>query len=103
MASVFEELLARVLDDATMAAPAQQAREGGRVLVGEGGLLQLTKRFLEASLEASLEGEPDAHLGYAKHHPTGRKGGNSRNGRRSRTMTTTRSGCRRRQPCWASP
>jgi hypothetical protein len=31
-------------------------------------------------LESSLEGEMDAHLGYAKHAPAGRDDGNSRNG-----------------------
>jgi transposase-like protein len=45
---------------------------------------QLVKRFLEAS----LEGEMDAHLGYAKHDPAGRNGGNSRNGRRAKTVVT---------------
>ncbi|MBT2554008.1 hypothetical protein [Arthrobacter sp. ISL-5] len=29
------------------------------------------------------------HLGYAKHDPAGRDGGNSRNGRRSKTLLTT--------------
>lgn len=49
-------------------------------LLGRGGLLQqLTKRFLEAPLEAEM----DEHLGYGKHDPAGRDGGNSRNGYRS--------------------
>ena len=57
-----QELLAQVLDDKTMAALAARARESGLALLGEGGLMQqLVKRFLEAS----LEGEMDAHLGYA--------------------------------------
>lgn len=48
---------------------------------GEDGLLaQLAKLVLESS----LQGELDAHLGYAKHDPTGRDGGNPRNGTRSR-------------------
>ncbi len=80
-----EELLARVLDDATVARLTEQARDNGVALVGEGGLLQqLTKRFLEAS----LQGELDAHLGYAKHDPAGRNGGDSRNGRRVKTVVT---------------
>jgi putative transposase len=80
-----EELLARLLDDATVAALAGQARDKGVALLGEGGLLrQLTKRFLEAS----LEGELDAHLGYAKRDVAGRNGGNSRNGHRSKTVLT---------------
>jgi len=47
-------------------------------------LQQLTKRFLEAALEAEM----DEHLGYDKHDPAGRNGGNSRNGRRSKTLLT---------------
>jgi putative transposase len=47
-------------------------------------LAQLTKLVLESS----LEGELDAHLGYAKHDPVGRTGGNSRNGRRWKTVVT---------------
>jgi transposase-like protein len=54
-------------------------------LLGRGGVLQqLTKRFLEAALEAEL----DEHLGYDKHDPVGRNGGNSRNGRRAKTLLT---------------
>ncbi|MFD0602147.1 transposase [Streptomyces aureus] len=44
-----------------------------------GGLLQqLTKRLLESA----LEGEVTDHLGYDRHEPTGKNGGNSRNGTR---------------------
>lgn len=53
--------------------------------MGPGGLLgELTKRVLESA----LEGEMDDHLGYAKHDPAGHNSGNSRNGRRSKTVTT---------------
>lgn len=59
-----EQLLAQVLDDDTVAALAQQARGQGVALLGAGGLLQqLTKRFLEAT----LEDEMDAHLGRGRH------------------------------------
>jgi transposase-like protein len=79
------ELLAQVIDDKAMAALADQARGAGVALMGDGGLMQqMFKRFLEAS----LEGELDAHLGYAKHDPAGRDGGNSRNGRRGKTVAT---------------
>jgi putative transposase len=62
-----------------------QARAEGLDLVGEGGLLQqLTKRVLESA----LEGEITDHLGYDKHDPVGKAGENSRNGRRSKTVTT---------------
>src|SRR5919199_4917415 len=78
-----EDLLARVLDDDTVAALAEQARGAGVALLGEGGLLQqLTKRFLEAA----LEGEMDAHLGRARHERGG--DGNGRNGKRTKTLIT---------------
>jgi putative transposase len=63
----------------------ERARAGGLKLTGEGGLLgQLTKMVIEGA----LEGEMDDHLGYAKHDPAGRDGGNSRNGRRAKTVLT---------------
>ena len=50
-----------------------------------GGLLgKLTKMVVEGA----LEGELDDHLGYGKHDPAGRDGGNSRNGRRGKTVIT---------------
>ena len=39
-------------------------------------------RLTKTVLEASLEGEMDGHVGYAKHDPAGRNKGNSRNGSR---------------------
>jgi transposase-like protein len=64
---------------------ADQARDQGLELTGEGGLLQqLTKVFLESA----LEGEMDAHLGYARHDQAGNNSGNSRNGRRAKTVVT---------------
>src|ERR1700757_2245386 len=51
----------------------ERARTGGLKLTGEGGLLgKLTKMVVEGA----LEGELDDHLGYAKHDPEGRDGGN---------------------------
>ncbi len=65
--------------------PAERAHADGISLAGEGGLLaQLTKLVLEACLEA----ERSAHLGYDKHDPAGRDGGNSRNGTRTKTVLT---------------
>jgi hypothetical protein len=64
---------------------AERAQAGGISLVGEGGLLaQLTKLVLEAGLEAEMSD----HLGYDKHDPMGRNGGNSRNGTRTKTVLT---------------
>src|SRR5690348_18155232 len=63
----------------------ERARAGGLKLTGEGGLLgKLTKMVVEGA----LEGELDDHLGYAKHDPAGRDGGNSRNGHRAKTVIT---------------
>ena len=64
---------------------AERAREGGLKLTGQGGLLgQLTKMVIEGA----LEGELDDHLGYGKHDPAGRDGGNSRNGHGDKTVLT---------------
>src|ERR1700724_610941 len=63
----------------------ERARAGGLKLTGEGGLLgKLTKMVIEGA----LEGEMDDHLGYAEHVPEGRNGGNSRTGRRAKTVLT---------------
>src|SRR4030088_697156 len=80
--------------DATRAAPPEgdlirqmvdRPRADGLRLTGEGGLLgQRTK----AVIESALEGELDDHLGYGKHDPAGRDGGNSRNGKRGKTLLT---------------
>jgi transposase-like protein len=62
-----------------------QARERGLELTREDGLLaQLTKQVLESA----LEGEITEHLGYDRHERVGGEGGNSRNGHRSKTVTT---------------
>src|SRR5712691_9234173 len=63
----------------------ERARTGGLQLTGAGGLLgKLTKMVVEGA----LEGELDDHLGYARHDPAGRDGGNSRNGHRAKTVLT---------------
>jgi putative transposase len=63
----------------------EQARAEGVGLVGAGGLLtRLTKSVLETALEAEMT----EHVGYDKHDPMGRNGGNSRNGTRTKTVFT---------------
>jgi putative transposase len=63
----------------------ERARAEGLKQTGPGGLLgQLTRRVIEGA----LEGEMDDHLGYSKHDPDGRNGGNSRNGHRGKTVIT---------------
>ncbi|TWF80286.1 transposase-like protein [Pseudonocardia hierapolitana] len=63
----------------------EAARADGVELVGPGGLLSgLTKTVLETALEAEMI----EHLGYERHDPVGRDGGNSRNGTRTKTVLT---------------
>jgi putative transposase len=64
---------------------ADRARAGGLKLTGQGGLLGKLTRMV---LEGALEGEMDDHLGYGKHDPAGRDGGNSRNGHRDKAVLT---------------
>src|SRR6476620_4555876 len=64
---------------------AERARAEGLSLTGPGGLLG---RLAKVVLESALEGEMDAHLGYGRHDPVGRDGGNSRNGKRAKTVVT---------------
>jgi putative transposase len=62
-----------------------RAQAEGLQLTGDGGLLQqLTKRLLESS----LDGEITDYLGYDRHDPAGKNGGNSRNGTRAKTVLT---------------
>lgn len=61
------------------------AQQRGLELTGEDGLLTaLTKQILQSALNAEMA----AHLGYDKHDPMGRDGGNSRNGYGVKTVTT---------------
>jgi putative transposase len=62
-----------------------RAESEGVSLVGPGGLLAgLTKRVLEAALEAEMTD----HVGYQPYDPAGHHSGNSRNGMRSKTVIT---------------
>src|SRR5918999_3370732 len=73
------------LDEQLVEQLVNRARAGGLKLTGEGGVLQqLTKRLLESA----LDGEITDHLGYDKHDPVGKNGGNSRNGKRGKTVLT---------------
>ena len=74
-----------VLDEQLLDQHIGQAKERGVKLAGEGGLLQaLTRRLLESA----LEGEITDHLGYEKHDGVGDGSGNSRNGKRAKTVLT---------------
>lgn len=80
---------ARELSAADMSALAEDlvasAASQGVQLTGEGGLLTaLTRRVLQSALEVEMS----HHLGYDKHDPMGRNGGNSRNGTTPKTVRT---------------
>ncbi|KOU22545.1 IS256 family transposase [Streptomyces sp. WM6368] len=80
-----EPTQSKVVDDQLIDELVSRAQADGLQLTGEGGLLQqLTKRLLESA----LEGEITDHLGYDKHDPAGKNGGNSRNGTRAKTVLT---------------
>jgi transposase-like protein len=72
-------------DDQLIRQLAARARTEGLKLTGEGGLLT---RLTKVVIESAMEGEMDDHLGYGKHDPAGRNGGNSRNGSRPKTVLT---------------
>lgn len=72
-------------EEAFAAELVERARSEGVSLVGPQGVLnRLTKRVLEAALEAEMT----EHVGYDKHESVGRNGGNSRNGTRAKTVLT---------------
>ena len=71
------------LDEQLVRQLVDRARAKGLKLTGEGGLLG---RLTKVVVESALEGEMDDHLGYGKHDPAGRNGGNSRNGTRPKTL-----------------
>ena len=73
------------LDEQLVRRVAARARAEGLKLTGEGGLLA---RLTKVVVESALEGERDDHLGYGKHDPVGRNGGNSRHGTRPKTLVT---------------
>jgi transposase-like protein len=73
------------LDKQLMSSLVNRVRSEGLRLTGEGGLLAELTRIV---VEAAAEGEMDGHLGYSKHDPAGRDGGNSRNGTRAKTVLT---------------
>jgi putative transposase len=77
--------LAAAIDEQLVRQLAGRAEAAGLSLTGEGGLLA---RLTKIVLEGALEGEMDAHLGYARHDRAGGEGGNSRNGRRAKTVLT---------------
>src|SRR6476660_7924850 len=67
----------------------RQARANGVALTGPDGLLKALTRTV---IETALDEEMSEHLGYDKGDPSGRNRGNSRNGKRSKTVITDSAG-----------
>jgi putative transposase len=67
----------------------KSAKQRGLDITGPDGLLKLITKTV---LETALEEEMTEHLGYDKHDPSGRDGGNSRNGTRSKTVISDATG-----------
>jgi putative transposase len=63
----------------------EQAQFEGLQLTGEGGLLP---DMIKQAVEAALQGEMSAHLGYERYAAEGRGSGNSRNGSTAKTVQT---------------
>src|SRR6478735_10452696 len=61
------------------------ARARGEDLTGPGGLLKMITKTV---IESALDEEMAEHVGYDKHAVEGRNRGNSRNGRRTKTVLT---------------
>ena len=57
-----------------------------RGLKSPNDLAKLSKELLKITVEASLNAEMEAHLGYNKHSPAGYNTGNSRNGYNRKTL-----------------
>jgi transposase-like protein len=90
--------LAKRIDRTVNAAEAERAaigemvksgKERGLDITGPDGLLKLLTKTV---LETALEEEMTEHLGYEKHDPAGRDGGNSRNGVRAKTVISEAAG-----------
>ncbi|WP_435271364.1 transposase [Streptomyces sp. 1222.5] len=73
------------VDDRIIEELVARAQADGLQLTGEGGLLQ---QLMKRLLESALEGEMTDHLGYDRHDPAGKNGGNSRNGKQSKRVVT---------------
>jgi putative transposase len=67
----------------------KSAKQRGLDITGPDGLLKLLTKTV---LETALEEEMTEHLGYDKHDPAGRDGGNSRNGVRTKTVISEAAG-----------
>ena len=78
--------VAELLEPAHIDALLADAEATGIGIDGPDGLIS---RMIKAVLERGLEVEMADHLGYDRGDPAGQGSGNSRNGRRPKTVTTT--------------
>lgn len=62
------------------------AKELAKDLKSEEDLSALSRELLKITVETALGAEMEEHLGYEKHAPAGRNGGNSRNGYSNKTL-----------------
>ena len=66
-----------IITDSKMISALQELRRG---LKSQTDLAKLSRELLKITVEASLNAEMEAHLGYSKHLPNGYNTDNSRNG-----------------------
>ncbi|WP_422614850.1 transposase [Methylobacter svalbardensis] len=75
--------MSNIINDPVLVSAIQDLARG---IKSEADLSSLTRELLKITVEASLNAEMEAHLGYPKHSPTGHNSGNSRNGYGSKSL-----------------
>ena len=75
--------MSNIINDPALVTAIQDLARG---IKSEADLSSLTRELLKITVEASLNAEMEAHLGYPKHSPTGHNSGNSRNGYGSKSL-----------------
>ena len=75
--------MSNIINDPALVSAIQDLARG---IKSEADLSSLTRELLKITVEASLNAEMEAHLGYPKHSPTGHNSGNSRNGYGSKSL-----------------
>ena len=75
--------MSNIINDPVLVTAIQDLARG---IKSEADLSSLTRELLKITVEASLNAEMEAHLGYPKHSPTGHNSGNSRNGYGSKSL-----------------
>ncbi|MDD5579217.1 MAG: transposase [Methylobacter sp.] len=75
--------MSTIINDPVLVSAIQDLARG---IKSEADLSSLTRELLKITVEASLNAEMEAHLGYPKHSPTGHNSGNGRNGYGSKSL-----------------